>query len=174
MTGGVDASRFKKSTHKTPIEILTTSRFVDFKGIQYSLRAIAKLKELTNVPFTYRLIGSGPKRDELIKLIPQPNYSEFAKQFKENEKSLEEAENSRRIKSLFETYFDGCFEVEAFPNTPTTYKMGICKLEFDDDENILTVYLRRPGLLIGKAGSTIDALKQYLNCGVRIEEVKKF
>jgi len=52
--------------------------------------------------------------------------------------------------------------------------MGVCKLEFEEETNILTVHLRRPGLLIGKAGSTIIKLKEYLECDIKIEEVKKF
>jgi len=83
-------------------------------------------------------------------------------------------EKSDRIKSSFETYFDGCYGFDAQPNTSNTYKMGICKLEFNEDENSLTVHLRRPGLLIGKAGVTINNLEEYLKCKVKIKEVKKF
>ena len=83
--------------------------------------------------------------------------------------------NSDRIKSLFETYFDGCYDVEPqYSDNPSTYSMGVCKLEFDDETNTLTVHLRRPGLLIGKEGRTINNLKEWLECHVSIVEVKKF
>jgi hypothetical protein len=85
-----------------------------------------------------------------------------------------EQNKTKRIKSLFETYFDGCYGVDAHPNTSNTYAMGVCKLDFDEKENILSVYLRRPGLLIGKQGIIIDALEKYLECKIKIIEVTHF
>ena len=79
--------------------------------------------------------------------------------------------NSKKIKSLFITYFDGSYCIDVTPNTSNTYAMGVCKLEYNNDKNVLTVHLRRPGLLIGKAGRTIDALKKYLDCDIKIVEV---
>jgi len=49
--------------------------------------------------------------------------------------------------------------------------MGVTKLEYDEDNNTLNVYLRRPGLLIGKAGSNINKLKEYLGAEIHIHEV---
>jgi hypothetical protein len=84
-------------------------------------------------------------------------------------------DKSRHIKSLFETYFDGCYGVEPQePNNPSTYAMGVCKLEWDEKENNLTVHLRRPGLMIGKGGSAFDKLKEWLECKISIVEVKHF
>lgn len=80
-------------------------------------------------------------------------------------------ENERRIKSLFVTYFDGCYDVDPRPNVPNTFTMGVCKLEYDASDNCLEVSLRRPGLLIGKGGETIDGLKKYLKCGIKIIEI---
>lgn len=45
-------------------------------------------------------------------------------------------------KSLFLTYFDGCYGVDAHPDVPSTYSMGVCNLIYDEDEHNLTVYLR--------------------------------
>jgi hypothetical protein len=84
------------------------------------------------------------------------------------------SDKTKRIKSLFETYFDGCYGLDPQPNTSNTYTMGVCKLEFDEKDNILTVHLRRPGLLIGKQGKIIDALKKYLECKVKIVEMAHF
>jgi predicted transcriptional regulator len=82
---------------------------------------------------------------------------------------------SEKIKSLFETYFDGCYGVEPqVIGNPSTYSMGVCKLDYDEKKNELTVHLRRPGLLIGKAGRTINRLKEWLECKVDIIEVKRF
>ena len=85
-----------------------------------------------------------------------------------------ERTKTEKIKMSFETYFDGCYGVEAHPNTSNTYAMGICKLEFNEKENMLDVHLRRPGLLIGKAGIIINELERHLDCKIKIIEVKKF
>jgi ribosomal protein S3 len=76
-----------------------------------------------------------------------------------------------KYKSLFLTYFDGCYGVDAEPDTPSTYQMGVCKLEQAEETNVLTVHLRRPGLLIGKGGSLINKLKEHLECEIHIVEV---
>lgn len=78
-------------------------------------------------------------------------------------------EDDEKIKSLFLTYFDGCYGIDAVKNVANTFEMGVCKLEYKED--VLIVYLRRPGLLIGKGGHTIDALAKYLGCKVEIVEV---
>jgi len=84
-------------------------------------------------------------------------------------------EKSDSIKSLFEIYFDGCYDVEQQElDNPSTFSMGVCKLEYSEKDNNLTVHLRRPGLLIGKAGITINNLKKWLECEVSIIEVKRF
>jgi hypothetical protein len=86
-----------------------------------------------------------------------------------------EIKKANRIKSLFETYFDGCYDVQPqHRGNSSTFSMGVCKLDFDIKTNTLTVHLRRPGLLIGKAGETIDNLKKWLECEVSIIEVKYF
>jgi len=79
--------------------------------------------------------------------------------------------NDRKYKSLFLTYFDGCYGVDSEPNTSDTFAMGICKLEYCEKENKLIVHLRRPGLLIGKGGRTIDALAKHLDCKIDIVEM---
>jgi ribosomal protein S3 len=79
-----------------------------------------------------------------------------------------------RIKSLFETYFDGCYGVEPKYGVSSTFRMGVCKLEFDEKKNTLTVHLRRPGLLIGVRGHIINDLEAYLECSIKIKEVTKF
>ena len=89
-------------------------------------------------------------------------------------KITNETHKSKRIKSLFETYFDGCYGVDAQENVSNTYAMGICKLEYNDNKNILTVHLRRPGLLIGKQGRIIEEVEKYLECKIKIIEIARF
>jgi len=72
------------------------------------------------------------------------------------------------IKIGFENFFDSNVTNQSIPNT---YAMGVCRLDYDMVMNRLTVHLRRPGLLIGKGGRTINELQDYLECTVQVEEV---
>lgn len=89
-------------------------------------------------------------------------------------KITSETKKSKRIKSLFETYFDGCYGVDTQEYVSNTYVMGICKLDYNEKKNILTVHLRRPGLLIGKQGRIIEDVEKYLKCKIKIIEITKF
>jgi hypothetical protein len=81
------------------------------------------------------------------------------------------SDNGKKTKIRFLNYFDGGYEFDPHPNTYNTFMMGVCKLEYDEKEDKLTVHLRRPGLLIGKGGKTIDDLQKYLGCKIHIIEV---
>jgi hypothetical protein len=74
-------------------------------------------------------------------------------------------------KNNFLNYFDGCYGMNPEPNTPSTYGMGLCKIDYTEKENLLIVHVRRPGVLIGKGGETFNNLKKYLNCNIEIKEV---
>ena len=69
----------------------------------------------------------------------------------------------------FELFFDGCYGIVPEVQS-STYDMGVSLIEYNQKDNTLTVFLRRPGLLIGKGGETIDKLKKYLGCEVNIQE----
>ena len=101
------------------------------------------------------------KKPLLIKPVVMPLFSQ------DNEKG-------KTIKSLFLTYFDGCYGVDAHTNASNTFVMGVCKLEYKEKENELIVHLRRPGLLIGKGGSIIDAVAKYLDCKIGVVEVNLY
>lgn len=81
------------------------------------------------------------------------------------------SDNGKKTKIKFLNYFDGGYEFDPHPNTCNTFEMGVCKLEYDEKANKLTVHLRRPGLLIGARGKTIDDLQKYLDCKIHIIEV---
>jgi len=81
----------------------------------------------------------------------------------------QEDEKGKKLKNMFLIYFDGCYGIDSVENTSNTFTMGVCKLEYI--ENTLVVHLRRPGLLIGKGGSIIDALAKHLDCYIEIVEV---
>ena len=62
-------------------------------------------------------------------------------------------------------------EVRGLP----TSMLGVCKIEFcyESDELLnVRIFLRRPGLLIGKAGATINHLARYLNNGIGDMRIK--
>lgn len=61
--------------------------------------------------------------------------------------------------------------VEEFKNLSTFY-LGIVYVMYEEEYNELHVWLRRPGLLIGKAGSTINKVEEMLDVKVKIHEVK--
>jgi len=82
--------------------------------------------------------------------------------------------SEKAIKMMFMIYFDGVYDIEPNPNVCSTYEMGVCKLDYNEPDNTLTVHLRRPGLLIGKAGETIDALTKYLRCKIKIIKVNLY
>jgi hypothetical protein len=50
-----------------------------------------------------------------------------------------------------------------------SFHLGICKLDYVDE--VLHVYLRRPGLLIGRKGETINLIMKALGCVIHIHEV---
>ena len=73
----------------------------------------------------------------------------------------------------FENAVDGILNyVEPISNC-STYQMGVTKLLFDENENMLHVYLRRPGMLIGREGSNIKKIEDYIGCKIHIHEVKR-
>jgi len=87
------------------------------------------------------------------------------------EKIKQEERPPNLIKRRFVDYFDGAEMYSPPEGRPTTLGMGVCLLEYDIKEDTLHVYLRRPGLLIGKSGETIDGVQDYLGCTISIHEV---
>ena len=55
---------------RTLFNILTVGRFVEKKGYEYALRAIALFKQ-HQIPFIYHIIGEGPTMDNMIKLAEE-------------------------------------------------------------------------------------------------------
>ena len=76
---------------------------------------------------------------------------------------------SEYVIDSFIVYFDGCYMVDPMSSV-TTYQLGVTDLRYDYRDNVLIVELRRPGLLIGKAGKDLKKLEEYLGCKIDIEE----
>jgi len=67
---GIDIQSFSKEKNKFPtnkITFLTVGRFVEKKGIEYSIKAFAKIKDSVNAE--YLIIGEGPRHDIYKKLV---------------------------------------------------------------------------------------------------------
>ena len=81
--------------------------------------------------------------------------------------SEEQLKRINFIKSIFKTYFDGCYMVDPVIENLPTSKLGITNIEFEfkGETLIMNVTLLRPGLLIGKGGRTINDLSDHLNNG---------
>lgn len=79
---GIDCSRFVFTPRYLPpdnyIRIATTGRLVEKKGIEYGIRAIAKLRE-THPQIEYNIIGDGVLREEFEQLINQLNLNDHVK-----------------------------------------------------------------------------------------------
>ncbi|MBN2457223.1 MAG: glycosyltransferase [Sedimentisphaerales bacterium] len=71
---GIDSQRFAFMPRDVPAEadilILTVARLVEKKGIEYGIRAIAKLKQRYH-RIKYKIIGDGPLRKHLQKLVQE-------------------------------------------------------------------------------------------------------
>jgi colanic acid/amylovoran biosynthesis glycosyltransferase len=73
---GIDLNRFcyrgqaESFTGSRPIKVLTVARLVQEKGLQYGIRAIAKLlQQSSKLSLEYHIIGDGPLKEELTELI---------------------------------------------------------------------------------------------------------
>ncbi|WP_413160847.1 glycosyltransferase [Capilliphycus salinus ALCB114379] len=77
---GLDCRRFPFAPRSFPsdgkIRIVTTGRLVEKKGIEYSIRAVAK-QALVNPNLEYNIIGDGILKESLQQLIRELNASQF-------------------------------------------------------------------------------------------------
>ena len=78
---GVDVDEFKFSFRELgkKIKILTVARLVPKKGINYGLKALAKIKK--DYQFGYKIIGDGSEREKLTKLVKRLKLTKRVKFF---------------------------------------------------------------------------------------------
>lgn len=73
---GIDCSRFTYAQRNIPksgaVKLISVARLVEKKGIEYSIRAVAKLLE-RGFDVDYSIVGDGPLRAELESLITKLN-----------------------------------------------------------------------------------------------------
>lgn len=80
---------------------------------------------------------------------------------------------AHRIVNEFVYYFDGIgglYPPLSGNDNLTTFIMGVTKLDYEAETNILNVWLRRPGLLIGKGGETLEKVQTYIGCDIHVKE----
>ncbi len=79
---GIDCSKFVYKPRTLPanglVKIATTGRLVEKKGIEYCIRAVAKLTE-HNKNIEYNIIGDGPLKEQLQQLIDELGVNEQVK-----------------------------------------------------------------------------------------------
>ena len=96
---GIDCSKFKFKPRYFPnhgcVKIVTTGRLVEKKGIEYGIRAIAKLVK-THPQVEYNIIGDGELKNSLEQLITKLNLTEKVKLlgWKQQEELIEILDNS--------------------------------------------------------------------------------
>ncbi|NJO81234.1 MAG: colanic acid biosynthesis glycosyltransferase WcaL [Cyanobacteria bacterium RM1_2_2] len=76
---GLDCNKFTLKPRQFPVDgrvrIATTGRLVEKKGIEYSIRAVAKLS-VTHPNIEYNIIGDGPLRDQFQQMIQELGVSD--------------------------------------------------------------------------------------------------
>ena len=87
---GIDCRSFsyvpRQTNSNRTIRLVSISRLVEKKGLEYSIRAVAKLAE-TNPQIEYKIIGDGYLKEELQQLIAKLNVGNFVKLLGWQEKS---------------------------------------------------------------------------------------
>lgn len=83
-------------------------------------------------------------------------------------KNSDATQEERTIRS-FLVALDGIPNYLGIVENIDSWRLGICKLELKEDG--LHVWLRRPGLLIGKAGRTLEKFEEHLDVNILIHEV---
>ncbi|MBU1127282.1 glycosyltransferase [Patescibacteria group bacterium] len=63
----MDGFKFEKRKRAKKLKILTVSRLVSKKGIEYAIKALASLKD--RIDFEYKIIGEGPEKERLKSLV---------------------------------------------------------------------------------------------------------
>ncbi len=71
---GIELSRFPASSSRgerddDTVRLLTVARLVEKKGVEYAIHAVAALRDTTRRKLEYRVLGDGPLRGELERLV---------------------------------------------------------------------------------------------------------
>jgi colanic acid/amylovoran biosynthesis glycosyltransferase len=79
---GIDCHRFNFTARRLnpheAIRLVTVCRLVEKKGVEYGIRAVAKLAKV-NSNIEYNIVGDGPLREDLQRLIEELNVGDIVK-----------------------------------------------------------------------------------------------
>jgi colanic acid/amylovoran biosynthesis glycosyltransferase len=79
---GIDCSMFDFAVRERrdgePLRLVTVARLVEKKGVEYAIRAVARLVA-DGIPVEYCVVGDGPLHDALAKLVVELGLSEQVK-----------------------------------------------------------------------------------------------
>ena len=69
----LDTGFFSRRTERAlkPFRMLSVGRLVPFKGVEYALRALARLRDMYSADFVYTIVGSGPLEGRLVALASE-------------------------------------------------------------------------------------------------------
>lgn len=113
LRSGLDSSKFvftPRSPHPDGrVRIATTGRLVEKKGIEYCIRAVAKLHPAQRQNIEYNIIGDGPLKDKFQQLIQELNVSDTVKLlgWKQQQELIEILNNSHIFIAPSVTAADG-------------------------------------------------------------------
>lgn len=75
---GIDCSNFsfvsRQSSENESVKLLTVSRLIEKKGVEFGIRAVAELAR-ANYKIQYNIVGDGPLREQLRQLVQELNVS---------------------------------------------------------------------------------------------------
>lgn len=80
---GIDTTKFQFSTREkdSPVQLLSVGRFVEKKGLEYAIKASAKVfRKHKNMK--YRIVGDGPLRNKIEQLIRELDMEEKIELFR--------------------------------------------------------------------------------------------
>ncbi len=170
---GIDCKKFAFSLRKPStngqVKIVTIARLVEKKGVEYGIRAFAKLKK-TKPSLNYTIVGDGPLRESLQELINTLDINDTVKLvgWKQQQEVIKILQNSDILLAPSVTSQNG--DQEGIPVTlMETMAMGL--------PIISTLHSGIPELIeSGKSGflvpeRDVDALAEKLNYLVENPEV---
>lgn len=175
LPSGIDTKKIsfskKEEDEQKPITLITVARLVEKKGIQYAIEAAARLlKRKSN--FTYVIIGEGPLRSSLERLIEKLEVSEHVQLLgrKTHEEVIKFLQEAHILIAPSMTTIEG--DQEGIPNVLkeamalglpviSTYHGGIPELIRDGET----------GLLVKE--KDVDAMAEKLSCLIDHPEERK-
>lgn len=170
---GIDCKKFAFSLRKSPpndqIKLVTIARLVEKKGVEYGIRAFAKLKK-TRQSLNYTIVGDGPLKESLQQLIDQLDINDAVKLvgWKQQQEVIKIIEESDILLAPSVTSQNG--DQEGIPVTlMETMAMGLPIISTQHSGIPELIESGKSGFLVPERD--VDALAQKLNYLIENPEV---